>query len=122
VGGVLIADYVVVRRMRLDLAGLYKKDGPYWYVNGVNPLAMAALLLGIGICLPGWLATLGVVWLDTPDRVPPPGMMTVPAVFGEIYNYAWFASFGAAFLFYVVMMSVVGKKWHEQSTRKGTQA
>jgi NCS1 family nucleobase:cation symporter-1 len=111
VGGVLIADYIVVRRTRLDLAGLYRKDGPYWYVNGVNPLALASLLLGIGICLPGWLATLGLVWLETPDRVPPPGMMEVPAVFGEIYNYAWFASFGAAFLFYVVTMKVVGRKW-----------
>jgi cytosine/uracil/thiamine/allantoin permease len=37
--------------------------------------------------------------------------MEVPAVFGEIYNYAWFASFGAAFLFYVVTMKVVGRKW-----------
>jgi cytosine/uracil/thiamine/allantoin permease len=41
-------------------------------------------------------------------------MMTVPAMFGEIYNYAWFASFGAAFLAYVALMGFVGKKWaHE---------
>ncbi|HEX6963685.1 MAG TPA: NCS1 family nucleobase:cation symporter-1, partial [Lacipirellula sp.] len=38
VGGVLIADYIVLRRARLDLAGLYRKTGPYWYVSGVNPL------------------------------------------------------------------------------------
>src|SRR5262249_12425894 len=31
VGGVLIADYFLVRLMRLDLQGLYQGDGPYWY-------------------------------------------------------------------------------------------
>jgi hypothetical protein len=37
--------------------------------------------------------------------------MRIADAFGQIYQYAWFASFGAAFLFYVVMMRVVGKKW-----------
>ena len=37
VGGVLIADYFVIRRTQLDQAGLYKKDGPYWYSGGFNP-------------------------------------------------------------------------------------
>jgi NCS1 family nucleobase:cation symporter-1 len=104
-GGVLIADYIVVRRTRLNLPGLYKKGGPYWYVSGVNPLAIAALLLGIGICLPGWLATLGVVALEG-DKSAAAGLARVPAVFGEIYHYAWFASFGLAFLAYVVLMEV----------------
>ncbi len=36
VGGVLIADYYLIRRTRLDLAGLYRREGPYWYTRGVN--------------------------------------------------------------------------------------
>ena len=44
VGGILIADYYVLRRTRLDLTGLYNSDGPYWYVRGFNPLAMIALV------------------------------------------------------------------------------
>ncbi len=114
-GGVLIADYIVVRRTQLNLPGLYKKSGPYWYVSGVNPLAIAALLLGIGICLPGWLATLGVVALES-NAEAPPNLMRISDGFGEIYQYAWFASFGAAFLFYVVMMRVVGRKWRVSTT------
>ncbi len=37
-GGILIADYYLIRRMRLDLPGLYRANGPYWYRNGWNPL------------------------------------------------------------------------------------
>jgi NCS1 family nucleobase:cation symporter-1 len=110
VGGVLIADYIVLRRTRLDLAGLYEKAGPYWYVNGFNPLALAALLLGISLCVPGWLATLGVVALDSNSDAPR-GITTVPAAFGTLYSYAWFTSFGAAFVAYLALMRTVGRKW-----------
>jgi NCS1 family nucleobase:cation symporter-1 len=110
VGGVLIADYVVLRRMRLDLAGLYRKEGPYWYVNGFNPLALAALLLGIGLCVPGFLATIGVVALES-DKTAATDMPCVPALFGQLYNYAWFTSFGAAFAAYLLLMATVGRKY-----------
>ncbi|HEX6960917.1 MAG TPA: cytosine permease, partial [Lacipirellula sp.] len=110
VGGVLIADYIVLRRTRLDLAGLYRKAGPYWYVSGVNPLALAALLLGIGLCLPGWLATLGVVALEN-NAGAPSNLPTVPAMFGTLYSYAWFTSFAAAFVAYLALMNTVGRKY-----------
>src|SRR6185369_2856763 len=38
-GGVLIADYFLIRRTQLDLPGLYRREGPYWYVGGYNPIA-----------------------------------------------------------------------------------
>src|SRR6266513_83018 len=47
VGGVLIADYYLLRGTRLDLKGLYRKDGPYWYAAGFNPMALVALAAGI---------------------------------------------------------------------------
>ena len=37
VGGVLIADYYIIRRTRLDLSGLYKTAGPYWYRQRLQP-------------------------------------------------------------------------------------
>jgi NCS1 family nucleobase:cation symporter-1 len=110
VGGVLIADYIVLRRTRLDLAGLYRKEGPYWYVSGFNPLALAALLLGIGLCLPGFLATIGVVALEG-DKLASPDLPRVPAIFGQLYNYAWFTSFGVAFVAYLALMTAVGRKY-----------
>jgi NCS1 family nucleobase:cation symporter-1 len=110
VGGVLIADYIVLRRTQLDLAGLYRKQGPYWYVSGINPLALAALLLGIGLCLPGWLATLGVVALES-NREAPSDLAKIPDAFGALYSYAWFTSFGAAFVAYLGLMGTVGRKY-----------
>jgi nucleobase:cation symporter-1, NCS1 family len=53
VGGVLIADYVLVRRTRLDLHGLYRSDGPYAYTSGFNGKALIALAVGIGVVLLG---------------------------------------------------------------------
>src|SRR5204863_3638679 len=56
VGGVLIADYYVIRRTRLDLAGLYRKGGPYWYAGGFNPVGIIALVAGVAPCVAGFLA------------------------------------------------------------------
>jgi NCS1 family nucleobase:cation symporter-1 len=95
VGGVLIADYFVIRRTRLDQSGLYRRDGPYWYTYGFNPVAIAALLLGIAPCAPGFLATIGRA-----DFGP---------VWKDLYNYAWFLSFGVAFVVYVAGMAVRGR-------------
>ncbi len=55
VGGVVVCDYLLVRRTRLDLAGLYRKAGPYWYGGGVNRSAIIALVAGIGVALIGTL-------------------------------------------------------------------
>lgn len=108
VGGVLIADYFLVRRTRLDLAGLYKKDGPYWYSGGFNPLALIALVLGIIPCIPGFLATVSTNWkaFFTP---------TEPNAWDwtSFYPYAWFIGFGVSFIVYVGLMKVCG--WDRRS-------
>jgi len=94
VGGVLIADYYVIRRTRLDLAGLYKSTGPYWYVRGFNPLAMVALAIGIAPCVPGFLGTIGA--------------FDVAPVWISLYHYAWFISFGLSAVCYTILMNVAG--------------
>jgi NCS1 family nucleobase:cation symporter-1 len=55
VSGVLLTDYWVVRRTELDLAGLYRSDGPYAYDNGFNVDAMLAMAAGIAVVLLGKL-------------------------------------------------------------------
>jgi NCS1 family nucleobase:cation symporter-1 len=96
VGGVLIADYFVFRRTRLDLAGLYGRDGPYWYAGGFNPVALVSLLAGIAPCLPGFLGAVDWVAVD-PFWI-------------RLYHYAWFLSFGVSFLVYTALMHLGGSR------------
>lgn len=56
VGGVILCDYALVRRGRLDVRGLYDEHGPYRYRDGVNPRAVAALAAGVGVALAGLVA------------------------------------------------------------------
>ncbi|HEX2476236.1 MAG TPA: NCS1 family nucleobase:cation symporter-1 [Lacipirellulaceae bacterium] len=109
VGGVLVADYIVLRRTRLDQAGLYLKDGPYWYLNGFNPRALVALALGIGVSLPGFLVAVGALAVvGDPDSSP--GRAIVPTFLADVYPYAWFASFGVSFVVYLVLMAMRRRK------------
>jgi NCS1 family nucleobase:cation symporter-1 len=91
-GGVLIADYWALRRGRLDLAGLYRRDGPYWYTGGFNPAALIALVAGMAPSAPGFLTTVKLV--------------EIPAFWSRLYDYAWFVSFGVSFVSYLVLMKV----------------
>lgn len=91
-GGVLIGDYYVLRRMRLDLPGLYRREGPYWYRGGWNPAALVALVVGIAPCVPGFCHAVG--WA------------TVDPVWSRLYDYAWFVSFGLSAGTYVGLMKL----------------
>jgi nucleobase:cation symporter-1, NCS1 family len=94
VGGVLIADYYAIRRTKLDLGGLYRAGGPYWYSGGFNPAAMIALAVGIAPCVPGFLGTIGA--------------MEVAPIWISMYHYAWFISFGLSAVSYLILMKVAG--------------
>lgn len=104
VGGILIADYFLIRRTELDLPGLYKQDGPYWYSGGFNPIAVIALIVGIAPCVPGFLGTIKA--------------LEVSAFWISMYHYAWFISFGLSLGVYWLLMTLtgqtgpVGKKLH----------
>jgi len=89
IGGILIADYYLLRKMRLNLRGLYDPQGPYWYWNGFHIAALVALAAGIAPCIPGFLATIGVI--------------RVSGFWFEIYHYAWFISFGISFAVYLMI-------------------
>ncbi|MBL9023895.1 MAG: NCS1 family nucleobase:cation symporter-1 [Myxococcales bacterium] len=89
IGGILIADYFVIRKKTLDLPALYAKDGPYWYVGGWNTRAFVALMAGILPNLPGFLGT--VKWA------------AVSPIWMTLYNYAWFVSFALAFGVYLAL-------------------
>ncbi len=89
IGGIMIADYFMVRRRELDVAGLYRKVGPYTFGGGTNWRAVGILLIAVAPNLPGFLAAAGVL-----DKA------SVPPLFHEIYNYAWFVGFALGFFLY----------------------
>jgi NCS1 family nucleobase:cation symporter-1 len=92
VGGILICDYFALRRTRLALRELYDPAGRYAYVNGVNWPAVAALVIAVMPCAPGFLHAVGLV-----SHVPP--------VWDRLYTYAWFLTFAIAFVVYGALMS-----------------
>ncbi len=62
--GVALGDYFLLRRQRLDLVGLYRRDGgPYWYKRGFNMIALAVWGAGVAVWvfLGGWQSSL--TWL-----------------------------------------------------------
>jgi NCS1 family nucleobase:cation symporter-1 len=82
IAGVLIADYWVVRRRKLQLEDLYLTDGAYTYRGGWNAAAVVATLLG---CALAW------------------GGLVIPAL-KPLYDYAWFVGFAVSFVVYVALM------------------
>jgi len=82
VAGVLITDYVVVRRWALVVDDLYRPDGQYAYTNGVNRAAIVALAVGVAVALAGLL--------DSSLRF--------------LFDGAWFSAAIASSVVYVALM------------------
>jgi NCS1 family nucleobase:cation symporter-1 len=79
VAAIMIADYFLIRRTRLDMESLYRRGGIYEYRNGINPRAMIALVAGVVCALMGRFVPV-LHWL---------------------FDYAWFTGFfvsGAVYL------------------------
>ncbi len=93
--GILIVDYFLLRKTRLNIDGLYRHMGPYRYTGGFNPVAVVAFIIAVVPNLPGFLKAAGFV-------------DSVPSIFEIIYTYAWFVGFGLAALLYLVGMKVTG--------------
>jgi cytosine/uracil/thiamine/allantoin permease len=60
--GVILADYLVVRRRRVDVGALFDPAGSYRYVNGLNAAAVAAVAAGVGVYYALPHAWLKVLW------------------------------------------------------------
>ena len=92
IAGVLIVDYWIVRKKRLELGDLYRAKGVYTYAGGWNWRAVIATLIGCAFAWAGpILARFGLV---------------VPLL-QIIYDYAWFVGFGASALGYLILMTII---------------
>jgi len=82
VAGIMVCDYFFIRGTELDVNSLYHREGIYHYTKGVNPRAIVALVLGVGVALIG---------------------VFVPTLH-FLYDYAWFVGFLVAGGAYLAMM------------------
>ncbi|XP_030453793.1 purine-uracil permease NCS1 [Syzygium oleosum] len=98
IGGIILADYYLVRNTELSIKDLYTLSpyGAYYYSGGYNLAAMASLVVGILPVIPGFLQKVGA-------------LSVIPDAFVVIYNNAWFFSFFLAGFLYRVLSSFSGK-------------
>lgn len=93
IAGILLVDYFVVRKTKLDVNALYQRNGIYSYKNGYNSKAMAALAIGIAPNVPGFLNQIGLYDADN--------------LFGFLvpfYHYSWFIGLFISGITYGMLM------------------
>ncbi|MEW5851743.1 MAG: NCS1 family nucleobase:cation symporter-1 [Myxococcota bacterium] len=99
IGGIMIADYFLLRRRELKVEDLYKRGGEYEYAGGFNVAAIVALVLAVLPNVPGFLAEAGIVAKET-----------VPEFLRSLYTYAWFVGFLIGGGLHLVLHPVFNKK------------
>jgi NCS1 family nucleobase:cation symporter-1 len=97
---VMLVDYWLLRRARLDVEELYRygPGGRYWYSNGFNVRALVAAGVGIVVVLPGFLNAA----LTEGGRQ----AIADPGFFDRVYDYGVFVAFALSALTYVALMRV----------------
>jgi NCS1 family nucleobase:cation symporter-1 len=89
IAGVMISDYYVIRKTQLNLAELYKPDGPY---KGWNRIAWIAFVVSILPVIPGFLVVVNLLDAES-----------VGQFFVDLYSYTWFVTFGLSFVSYYLL-------------------
>jgi len=95
IAGIMLCDYFIIRRTRLDADALYDPSGEY---GGINWAAMVALVLAVLPNIPGFInAATGTA--GTEEAI-------FMSFFDDIYGYAWFVGLPLAMLFYWFFMQM----------------
>jgi len=128
IAGIMLCDYFILRRTRLDRDALYDAQGAH---KGVNWRAMIVLVLSVLPNLPGFInAATGrtnaayQVAVDAIEEARESGMTEAnvdhaieagelaapieavfPVVFDTIYSYAWFVGLPLAVVLYAILMA-----------------
>ncbi|KAL6399909.1 hypothetical protein AUP68_17319 [Ilyonectria robusta] len=91
--GVMVCDYYIIKKRKLNIHELYRSNGIYWYDGGVNWRAYAAFITGFAPLLPGFAKSIkhelnvGGAW--------------------KIYTFAWIFGFTLSTLVYYVICTYV---------------
>jgi NCS1 family nucleobase:cation symporter-1 len=82
ISGILICDYFLIKKKKLNVIDLYSRNGEYEFSRGFNPKAIYSLMAGIFVALIGLL---------------------VPSL-RFLYDYSWFVGFAVSFIIYLCLM------------------
>jgi len=93
IAGIMLCDYFLLRRTRLNADALYDPEGEY---RGVNWMAMVALAIGVAPNLPGFI--------NAATNTAGSERAYFPAFFDTIYGYAWFVGLPLAAIVYAFLM------------------
>jgi len=107
IAGIMLCDYFILRRTRLNRDALYDTRGEY---RGVHWRAMVALALAVAPNVPGFVnAATNTAGTD---------QAYFPPVFDSIYAYAWFVGLFLAIAIYALLgLGSVKPASHEASAR-----
>ncbi|MFA5805110.1 MAG: NCS1 family nucleobase:cation symporter-1 [Melioribacteraceae bacterium] len=83
IAGILICDYFLIKKKKLIVVDLYRRNGEYEFTKGFNLKAIYALIAGVFVALIGLL---------------------VPEI-KFLYDYAWFVGFAVSFVVYLLIMN-----------------
>jgi NCS1 family nucleobase:cation symporter-1 len=81
-------------RTQIDLAGLYQRNGPYWFTGGWNWRAVVATLAGAVLAVGGAYSL--------PGQGPFPSNGLIPAL-QPLYDYSWAVGLIVGFLVFLVL-------------------
>ncbi|WP_027946517.1 NCS1 family nucleobase:cation symporter-1 [Amycolatopsis taiwanensis] len=109
VAGVLIAGYWVVRRTKLNLAGLYLERGVYWFRAGWSWQALVATVVGAVLAVGGAYTAPG-----TDGPFPADGL--IPFL-KPLYDYSWVAGLVGGFVVYLAF-SLAGSPKPKEETHE----
>jgi nucleobase:cation symporter-1, NCS1 family len=98
VGGIMLCDYYILRKTKLNLHDLFHDEGEYTYAKGWNWNAFIAFVIAIIPCIPGFLVKTGLV-----------GESFFSQWLSGLYDYSWFISLALAFVIYWVLMKLMPK-------------
>jgi NCS1 family nucleobase:cation symporter-1 len=93
IGAIMICDYWVIRRQKLNLRELFNPSGIYSYNGGVNWRAVVALVLAVAPCMPGFVRAVAAA-----------GNVTDPNRWDQLYTYSYFITFLLGFVIYWLLM------------------
>jgi nucleobase:cation symporter-1, NCS1 family len=118
IAGVMVCDYWVLRKTELEVDELYQEHGRYRFLNGYNPWALLALVLGVIPNLPGFWVQLQASGRGVPVEQVLQGLPAFYHYSTMIYDFAWMVGFAVSFVAYYLLMKGPGSHYMEPSSKR----